>query len=72
MLMLIPDTEIDRWLLEDVPFGDLTTHALGIGERLGCMKFQARETLVNRKAEEEYDKFVREIRAEAYIENRLG
>lgn len=33
---------------------------------------QARETLVNRKAEEEYDKFVREIRAEAYIENRLG
>ena len=34
MLMLIPDTEIDRWLLEDVPFGDLTTHALGIGERI--------------------------------------
>jgi peptidyl-prolyl cis-trans isomerase SurA len=33
---------------------------------------QARETLVNRKAEEEYDKFVREIRAEAYVENRLG
>ncbi|MBP6079181.1 MAG: peptidylprolyl isomerase [Xanthomonadales bacterium] len=33
---------------------------------------QARETLVNRKAEEEYDKFVREIRSEAYIENRLA
>jgi peptidyl-prolyl cis-trans isomerase SurA len=33
---------------------------------------QARETLVERKAEEEYDKFVREIRAEAYIENRLA
>lgn len=33
---------------------------------------QARETLVNRKAEEEYDKYVREIRAEAYIENRLA
>ena len=33
---------------------------------------QARETLVNRKAEEEYDKFVREIRAEAYVENRLA
>lgn len=32
---------------------------------------QARDTLVNRKAEEEYDKFVREIRSEAYIENRL-
>ena len=52
MLMLIPDTEIDRWLLEDVPFGDLTTHALGIGERLGCMKFQARETLVAAASEE--------------------
>lgn len=35
-------------------------------------RMQARETLVNRKAEEEYDKFVREMRAEAYIENRIG
>jgi peptidyl-prolyl cis-trans isomerase SurA len=33
---------------------------------------QARETLVERKAEEEYDKYVREIRAEAYVENRLA
>ena len=31
MMPLIPDAEIDRWLAEDVPFGDLTTHALGIG-----------------------------------------
>jgi len=31
---------------------------------------QARETLVNRKAEEEYDNFLRQMRAEAYIENR--
>lgn len=33
---------------------------------------QARETLVNRKAEEEYDNFLRQMRAEAYIENRLA
>jgi peptidyl-prolyl cis-trans isomerase SurA len=32
---------------------------------------QARETLVQRKAEEEFEKFVREIRAEAYVENRI-
>ena len=33
---------------------------------------QARETLVNRKAEEEYDNFLRQMRSEAYIENRLA
>ena len=33
---------------------------------------QARETLVNRKAEEEYDNFIRQMRAEAYIENRFA
>ncbi|WP_170113022.1 peptidylprolyl isomerase [Ahniella affigens] len=32
---------------------------------------QARETLVNRKAEEEYDAFLRQLKGEAYIENRL-
>jgi peptidyl-prolyl cis-trans isomerase SurA len=33
---------------------------------------QARETIVRRKAEEEYDNYLRQIRAEAYIENRLA
>jgi peptidyl-prolyl cis-trans isomerase SurA len=33
---------------------------------------QARETVRNRKAEEEYDAFLRQIRGEAYIENRLA
>ena len=33
---------------------------------------KARETLVDRKAEEEYDNFLRQMRAEAYIENRLA
>lgn len=35
------------------------------------LREQARETLRSRKAEEEYDTFLRQLRAEAYIENRL-
>ena len=46
MMLLIPDAEIDRWLAEDVPFGDLTTHSLGVGERPGRMAFAARDTMV--------------------------
>jgi len=33
---------------------------------------QARETLVNRKSEEEYDSFLRQLKGEAYVENRLS
>ncbi len=50
--MLIPDAEIDRWLAEDIPFGDLTTHALGIGEQSGRMFFQARDAIVVAASEE--------------------
>ncbi len=52
MMPLIPDAEIDRWLAEDVPFGDLTTHALGIGERPGRMVFAARDAMVVAASEE--------------------
>ena len=52
MMPLIPDSEIDRWLAEDVPFGDLTTHALGIGERPGRMVFEARDAMVVAASEE--------------------
>lgn len=52
MMPLIPDSEIDRWLAEDIPFGDLTTHALGIGERPGRMMFEARDTMVVAASEE--------------------
>jgi peptidyl-prolyl cis-trans isomerase SurA len=38
-------------------------------ERLRAL---AEETIRNRKAEEEYAAFVRQIRGEAYIENRLA
>ena len=52
MLPLIPDAEIDRWLLEDIPFGDLTTQLLSIGERPGYMRFAARGAMVIAASEE--------------------
>lgn len=36
------------------------------------MRAQAAETIRNRKMEEEYDRFLRQMRDEAYIENRLS
>ena len=52
MLPLVSDAEIDRWLLEDIPYGDLTTQLLGIGERPGYMRFTAREAMVIAASEE--------------------
>ena len=51
-MMLIPDCEIDRWLAEDIPFGDLTTHALSIARQPGRMSFQARQAMVIAASEE--------------------
>jgi molybdenum transport protein len=42
----IPDTEIERFLEEDVPYGDLTTTLLGIGGNDGEIVFTARERTV--------------------------
>jgi len=39
----IPDSEIERFIEEDAPYGDLTTHLLGIGEKQGSMIFSIRE-----------------------------
>lgn len=44
--MMITVADLDRWLGEDVPFGDLTTHALGIAERAARMEFRARGPMV--------------------------
>lgn len=43
---MISRAEIDRLLAEDVPAGDLTTDALGIGDRSGRMTFTARYDMV--------------------------
>ena len=30
MITCLPDSDIDRFIEEDAPYGDLTTHLLGI------------------------------------------
>jgi len=39
-------TELERLLDDDVPHGDLTTEALGIGAQAGVMEFTARDPMV--------------------------
>src|SRR5262249_327375 len=51
-MLTIPDDELRRWLAEDVPYGDLTTHALGFGDRPGRVRFEARQAMVAACSEE--------------------
>jgi len=45
--VIAPSTAlIDRLLAEDVPYGDLTTHLLGIGDRAARIRFAARDEIV--------------------------
>lgn len=39
----IPDSEIERFIDEDIPYGDLTTHLLGIGSKRGKIIYSTRE-----------------------------
>jgi len=43
MITCIPDSEVERLIDEDIPYGDLTTHLLGIGESQGRIAFTTRE-----------------------------
>ncbi|MDC7787410.1 ModD protein [Rhodoplanes sp. TEM] len=52
MLPALPDHALDALLADDVPLGDLTTHALGIAERPARMTFTARDPLVVALSEE--------------------
>jgi molybdenum transport protein len=38
----LPDEELQRWLQEDAPFGDLTSRALALGDAPGQLSFSAR------------------------------
>lgn len=49
---MIDDATLDRWLADDVPLGDLTTFALGIGAQSGRMIFAARDPMILAGAEE--------------------
>ena len=51
-MLTIPDDELRQWLAEDVPYGDLTTHALGIGNHHGRITFEARQAMVAACSEE--------------------
>src|SRR5262245_58541380 len=51
-MFTIPDNELRQWLAEDVPYGDLTTHALGIGNSHGRITFEARPAMVAACSEE--------------------
>jgi molybdenum transport protein len=44
--------ELEELLADDVPYGDLTTDALGIGAAAGSMQFTARDTMVLALAED--------------------
>jgi molybdenum transport protein len=46
MYNLIPDSEIERFIEEDAPYGDLTTTLLGIGNELGEISFTTRDRTV--------------------------
>lgn len=52
MLPALPDHVLDALLADDVPLGDLTTHALGIAERPARMTLAARDPLVVALSEE--------------------
>lgn len=49
---ILPDSELTRLLDEDVPCGDATTFALGIGDRPGRLVFRARQAMVVCASEE--------------------
>ena len=43
MMANLSDSDIERFIEEDLPYGDLTTHLLGIGGRPGRITFATRE-----------------------------
>jgi molybdenum transport protein len=46
MLTCLPDSDIERFIEEDLPYGDLTTHLLGTGEKPGRIAFSTREETI--------------------------
>ena len=44
--VIIPESQIDAWIHDDVPYFDLTTHTLGIGELPATIRYAARNVTV--------------------------
>jgi len=51
-MLRILDDQLRQWLAEDVPYGDLTTHALAFGSRRGRIRFEPRQAMVVACSEE--------------------
>lgn len=51
-MLYISDETIERWIKEDVPYIDLTTLTLGISDKIGKIKFKAREYTILSGVEE--------------------
>jgi hypothetical protein len=49
---VVSRTELEQLLADDVPYGDLTTDALGVGAAPGSMEFTARDKMVLALAED--------------------
>jgi len=47
-----PRAELEQLLIDDVPYGDLTTEALGIGDMTATMEFAARDQMILALAED--------------------
>lgn len=45
MSTCLPVCDIERFIEEDLPYGDLTTHLLGIGRLPGRIVFSTRSTI---------------------------
>lgn len=43
---VVSTPDLERLLLDDVPYGDLTTEALGIGDAAGEMRFSVRDPMI--------------------------
>lgn len=52
MPTVVSRSELEALLADDVPYGDLTTDALGIGAATGTMRFTARDAMVLALAED--------------------
>ena len=50
--MIVSRTELERLLLEDTPFGDLTSETLSLGKAAGAMRFAARGPMIAALVEE--------------------
>ena len=51
---LTPSQVLEDWIVEDVPYGDLTTSLLGIGEQEGVAEMYVRENCIVSATEEAF------------------